>query len=33
MVKTFNSENWVSFFMVLADEDMGVTIPLSYAGK
>ena len=33
IVKTFNNENWVSFFMVLADEDMGVTIPLSYAGN
>ncbi len=33
IVKTFNNENWISFFMVLADEDMGVTLPLSYAGN
>ncbi len=33
IVKTFNDENWISFFMVLADEDMGITIPLNYAGK
>ena len=33
IVKTFNDENWISFFMVLADEDLGITIPLNYAEK
>ena len=33
IVKTFNDENWISFFMVLADEDMGITVPLNYAEK
>jgi cellulose biosynthesis protein BcsQ len=33
IMKTFNEENWISFFMVLAEEDMGITVPLSYAGK
>ncbi|MDT8283367.1 MAG: hypothetical protein RQ982_11260 [Gammaproteobacteria bacterium] len=33
IMKTFNDENWISFFMVLADEGVGITIPLNYAGK
>lgn len=33
IVKTFNDENWISFFMVLADKDMGITVPLDYAKK
>lgn len=33
IVKTFNDENWISFFMVLADEDMGITVPLNYAER
>jgi hypothetical protein len=33
IMKTFNDENWISFFMVLADEDMGITVPLNYAEK
>lgn len=33
VVKTFNEENWVSFFMVLADEDIGVPLPGIYAEK
>ena len=33
IVKTFNDENWISFFMVLADEDMGIAVPLNYAEK
>jgi len=33
IVKTFNNENWIGFFMVLADEDMGITIPVNYAEK
>jgi hypothetical protein len=33
VVRTFNEENWDSFFMVLADEGMGVQLPVSIAGK
>ena len=33
VVKTFNDENWDSFFMVLADEDIGVPLPVNVAGK
>ena len=33
IVQTFNDENWISFFMVLADEDLGVSIPVDYAEK
>ena len=33
IVKTFNDENWISFFMVLADEEMGFAVPLNYAEK
>lgn len=33
IVKTFNDENWISFFMVLAEEDIGITVPLNYAEK
>ncbi len=33
VVRTFNNENWDSFFMVLAGEDIGVTVPVNFAGK
>lgn len=33
IVKTFNDENWISFFMVLADEEMGFAVPLNYVEK
>lgn len=33
VVRTFNEENWNSFFMVLADEDIGVQLPVNVAGK
>ena len=33
VVRTFNDENWISFFMVLADEDIGVSIPVNFAEK
>lgn len=33
IVKTFNDENWISFFMVLAEKDIGFTVPLNYAEK
>ena len=29
VVRTFNEENWTSLFMVLADQDIGVQVPLS----
>ena len=31
IIQTFNDENWISFFMVLADEDVGIAVPLNYA--
>ena len=33
VVRTFNDENWISFFMVLADEDIGVSVPVDFAEK
>jgi hypothetical protein len=33
VVRTFNEENWISFFMVLADEDIGVSVPVDFAEK
>jgi hypothetical protein len=33
VVHTFNNENWMSFFMVLADENIGAPIPVNYAHK
>ena len=33
VVRTFDNENWSSFFLVLADEDIGAPIPVSYAEK
>jgi hypothetical protein len=33
IVQTFNNENWISFFMVLAEEDIGFTVPQNYAEK
>ena len=31
VVRTFNEENWTSFFMVLAAEDIGVHVPVGFA--
>jgi hypothetical protein len=31
IISTFSNENWISFFMVLADEEVGITVPLNYA--
>lgn len=33
VVQTFSEENWISFFMVLADEDIGVSVPVEFAEK
>jgi Spy/CpxP family protein refolding chaperone len=33
VVRTFNDENWDSFFMVLAGEDIGIPVPVSFAEK
>lgn len=33
VVQTFNNENWDSFFMVLADEDIGVPVPEYFSGN
>ena len=33
VVQTFNDENWISFFMVLAEEDISFTVPQNYAEK
>lgn len=33
VVQTFNDENWDSFFMVLADQGIGVQVPVDYAEK
>ena len=33
VVQTFNNENWDSFFMVLAEEDIGVSIPEYISGN
>jgi hypothetical protein len=33
IVRTFNNENWISFYMVLAEEDAGFTAPINYAEK
>lgn len=33
VLQTFNEENWISFYMVLADEDIGVPVPVEFAGK
>lgn len=33
VVQTFNSENWDSFFMVLAGEDIGASVPVNFAEK
>ncbi len=33
VVRTFDNENWVSFFMVLADENIGVPLPVNFAEK
>lgn len=30
IIRTFNDENWISFFIVLAEEDIGITVPLNY---
>lgn len=33
VVRTFNHENWESLFMVLAGEDIGVSLPVNFAEK
>ncbi len=33
VVRIFNNENWDSFFMVLAGEDIGVSVPVNFAEK
>jgi hypothetical protein len=33
VLQTFNEENWISFYMVLADEDIGVSVPVEFAEK
>jgi hypothetical protein len=33
VVRTFNNENWDSFFMVLAGEDIGVSVPVDFSEK
>jgi predicted RND superfamily exporter protein len=33
VINTFNRNNWESFFMVLAEEEIGVTIPEIYISK
>ncbi|NNJ96022.1 MAG: hypothetical protein HKP12_02575 [Gammaproteobacteria bacterium] len=33
IMQTFNDENWASLFMLLADGDTGVSIPLNYAER
>jgi hypothetical protein len=31
IIRTFNDENWINFFIVLAEEGMAITVPLNYA--
>lgn len=33
VVKTFTDENWNSFYMILADRELGVSMPEVYAGN
>jgi hypothetical protein len=33
VMSTFTRENWMSFYMVLADEDMAIAVPFNYAEK
>ena len=33
IMQTFDNENWASLFMLLADRDIGVSIPLNYAER
>ncbi|MGD2054314.1 MAG: hypothetical protein PVG45_09415 [Gammaproteobacteria bacterium] len=33
VMSTFTSENWISFYMVLADENMAISVPFNYAEK
>jgi hypothetical protein len=33
VINTFNSNNWEGFFMVLADQEMGITIPELFISK
>lgn len=33
VINTFNSKNWEGFFLVLAEEEMGVTLPELYISK
>ena len=31
ILRTFNDGNWINFFMVMADEDIGIMVPQNYA--
>jgi hypothetical protein len=31
ILRTFNDGNWINFFMVVADEDIGIMVPQNYA--
>jgi hypothetical protein len=31
LIRTFNDENWISFYIVLAEEGIGISLPLNYA--
>ena len=31
IIRTFNDRNWINFYMLLADENTGITVPLDYA--
>ena len=33
IMQTFDNENWASLFMLLADRDIGVAMPLNYAER
>ncbi len=33
VVQTFSDENWISFFMVLSDQDIGVSVPSNFAER
>jgi hypothetical protein len=33
ILQTFDNENWASLFMLLADRDIGVSMPLNYAER
>jgi hypothetical protein len=31
IIRTFNNRNWINFYMLLADENVGIAVPLNYA--